>query len=60
MYILVLQWSLETLPPATPSQDATVFVSSADCRAIVFPNFEEAARVWIKATSSVPPKAISL
>ena len=33
-------------------QDASVFVSSADCRAIVFPNIEEAARVWIKATSS--------
>mmetsp|Transcript_4591 Transcript_4591/g.10788 ORF Transcript_4591/g.10788 Transcript_4591/m.10788 type:complete len:342 (-) Transcript_4591:158-1183(-) len=34
--------------PVDSPEDATVFVSSADCRAIVFPNFEEAARVWIK------------
>ncbi|CAE7490892.1 PSD3 [Symbiodinium sp. CCMP2456] len=41
----------ELKPGARPvdcPEDATVFVSSADCRAIVFPNFEEAARVWIK------------
>jgi len=39
-----------TARPVHSPQDAKVFVSPADCRAIVFPNFEEAARVWIKGS----------